>query len=94
MLGAARSGVRIPAGARNLSFFAEHLHLLWGPPSLLFKGHLGYLPGKSDLCLKFIIQLDLALKFRMSGAVPLPPLYVFMAWTEKTFFTFTGKCNH
>ena len=30
-------------------------------------------------------HLQLALKLRMSGVRLLPPLYAFMAWTEKTF---------
>ena len=35
-----------PGRGKRFVFFAERLRLLWGPPSLLFKGCLGYLPGK------------------------------------------------
>jgi len=92
VLGAARSGGSSPGRGKTFVFFAERLRLLWGPPSLLFKGYLGYLPGKSGRCVKYINQLDLALKFRISGAIHLLLLYVFMVWTGRTLFTFTSKC--
>jgi hypothetical protein len=37
-----------------------------------------------------IPQLHLVLRLRMSGAMPILPLYAFMTWTRKTIF-FT--CN-
>lgn len=91
-LGATRSGVRIPAGARDLPRL-QNIYTCSGPPrSLLFKVYLGYLPGKSGRCVKFITQIDLALKFRMSGAVPLLPYTA--SWCDKENFTFTSKCEN
>jgi len=45
---------------------------LWGPPSLLLSGCRRTFRGQSG---------HLLLRLRMSGVIPLLPLYVFMAWT-------------
>jgi hypothetical protein len=49
---------------------------LWGPPSLLFS----VLSRGIKLTTRFHQQL----RFRMSGVIPLLPLYVCMAWTATT----------
>ena len=43
MLQAGQSGFQIPVGARNL--FPQCPHWMWGPPSLLHKGHQGSVLG-------------------------------------------------
>ena len=37
-----QSGGRIPVGARHFSILQNVHTLLWGPPSLLFKGYQDY----------------------------------------------------
>ena len=62
---------------------------LSGPPSFLFIGYWGFFlevrwvgseVDKSPLC---------SAEWRMSGGIPLLPLYAFVAWTGKHYFTCT-----
>ena len=53
--------------------------------SLLFSDSKGFLPwAESGQCLKLTIYFHLVPRLRMSGAVPLFILCVFIAWTGKT----------
>jgi len=53
---------------------------LRGPPSLLFNGQRRSFTGaEQQRC--DVDQLQLVLRLRMSGAIPLLHLYAFMAWT-------------
>jgi hypothetical protein len=64
---AGRSGVRIPIGTKSTVW-------LQGPPSLLFIGYRGSLFGGG---VKLTIHLHLVPRLRMSGVVPLLPLYTY-----------------
>jgi hypothetical protein len=48
----------------------------------------GFFLGSSGWGVKITTLLDLGPRLRMSGAIPLLPLYAFMTWTWKNF-TFT-----
>jgi hypothetical protein len=75
-LRAGPSGVRIPAGQEILYGLqtvqtGNLLSIHWVP---------GFFRGKADGA--WSCHLRLASMFRMSGAIPLLPLWVLMAWTE------------
>ena len=71
------SGVSIPLGLRFLFFSSpENADRLCGPHSLLFSGYCGKAAGGME----FTTHFHLATR-RMSGALPLLPLYTFAAWT-------------
>jgi hypothetical protein len=54
---------------------------LWGPPSLLSNGYQGFFPlGQSSQGVKLTTHLHLVPRSQMSGAIPLLPQYIFMAW--------------
>jgi hypothetical protein len=65
---------------------------LWGPPILLFSGYVGCVPGVKQLGHE-VDHLRTS-RLRMSGAIPLLPLYAFMALTgttsPSTFFPSTA----
>jgi hypothetical protein len=56
---------------------------LWGPPNLLVNGYRGSFPGKIDREVQLTTYLYLVPRLRISGSIPLPHLYVFMAQTGK-----------
>jgi len=83
MLKAGNSGVRIQIGARD--FCPKRPERLWGPTSLLFNEYRGYFPGgQSGRRVTLTIHLQLFPRLRMSGAVPLLPLYALIMWEETT----------
>ena len=76
-----------------LDFFlssAKRPHRLWGPPSLLFSGY-GHSCRVKVARVWLTIRHHLVLRLRMSGAIPLLPLYAFIVSTSmgKRNFTFT-----
>jgi len=78
-LWAGHSGVHIPGGCSP-----NCPDQLWGPPSFLFVGYQGSVlgvkwPGQMTT------HLHLVQRLRMSVAIPLLPLYAFMAWRGITF---------
>jgi hypothetical protein len=76
-----RSGVRIPVGVRNC--FAKFPGRLWGPtqpPIQCFRGYFPALRGRRHKT----THIHLSPGLELSGAIPLLPLYAFIAWTGKT----------
>jgi hypothetical protein len=58
----------------------------WGLHSLLFNESQDlFTLGYSSQGVKLTPNLSIVLRVRMSGAIPLLPLYVFMAWIWETF---------
>jgi hypothetical protein len=58
----------------------------WDVHSLLFRGYQdSFTVGYSSQGVKGTPNLSTLLRMRMSGAIPLLPLYAFMAWTGETF---------
>ena len=55
--------------------FPEYPFFLWGPPSLLFGGYQGSF-HMADWDMKPSTHVHLVPRLRMSGAVPLFPLYL------------------
>lgn len=89
-LWAGRSGIRIPAEARDFSFLFR-----WSTESLslLFELVPGLFAGKtSDRNGKLITCLYIVPKLRMSGPTPLLTLYACMA-SARTTFTFAFSCS-
>jgi len=87
-----QSVVQTPVGARDFSF----QDWLWVPTNLLFSGnHHFFPPWLSRQVMKLTTHLHLLPRLRMTGAVPLLPLYPSMAWTGKTlsFITLCLKFN-
>ena len=80
------SVVQIPVEARDFSF----QDWLWVSTNLLFNGNHHFSPWLSSQVMKLTTHLHLLPRLRMSGGVPLLPLYPSMAWTGKTlpFITF------
>ena len=70
----------VPAEAREYS--ENRPDPLWGQPSILFSGYVGCFPRL--LHLGHEVDHVLASRLRMSGAIPLLPLYAFMALTGTT----------
>jgi hypothetical protein len=70
--GAGRSGPRIPVRARDTFFFTKSPDRLWGSPILLFSAYRGSFLGAKRPVRE--VKLHLALRLRMSGAIPLLPL--------------------
>ena len=54
---------------------------LWDPPSVLFNGYRGSFSQVKQPGRKLPTHLHLVSMLRISGAIPLIPLYIFMAWT-------------
>jgi hypothetical protein len=88
-----RSGVRIPTGAKyfvlsktaKLALCATQSSIQYAPE---------FFPGEKQQRVMVTTDLNLAPRLRMSGAVHLLPLYVFMVLTEKTLiFTFILKAS-
>jgi hypothetical protein len=48
-------------------------------------GYWGFLPGGKRPGAKVTIHLHLVSKLKMSGVIPLLPLYAFMGWTGKNY---------
>jgi hypothetical protein len=69
--------------SKGQEFFSstKHPDQLWGPPSLLFRGYWGSTPGTKPAEHKFNYTSPYSSRLRMSGAIPLFPLYAFIAWT-------------
>jgi len=57
--------------------------LLWGLRSLLFSGYQCFFLGVHGQGMKLTTHIHLLPRLRMSGAVPLIPIYAFVAWTGK-----------
>jgi len=69
-------------GKRYFSF-TKYPDQLWGPPSLLFRGYWVSSLGTKPAEHKFNYTPPCSSRLRMSGAIPLLPLYAFMAWTRE-----------
>jgi hypothetical protein len=59
--------------------------LVWSPPSLIFNWYCGFFYRVKRPGVKLANHLRLVPKLRMSGAIPLLPLYTFMTWTFNFF---------
>ena len=70
---------RIPAGEELFLFPMSRPGQ--GPPVILFNGYQFSVMGVKQLGMKLTTYLNLVLRLRMSGAVPLLPLNTFTAWT-------------
>jgi hypothetical protein len=85
-LRAGRTGVRIPAGTRDLSLL-QNVYTCSGAHLACYSVGTGVIYwGKRGRCMKLTTHLDLAPKFIMSGDIPLLRLYVLMALTGTTLF--------
>ena len=87
-LRAGRSGARIPART-NILLHYKSPDRLWGPPSLLFSGYRGFIPGlkrpgREVVC----FPPNLAPRFKMSGAVTL--LRLALSWRKQRQPYFAG----
>jgi len=60
----------------------KHLDLLCGPPSSLFSGYLVFFPGVKLLGCEVDHSPASSVEVKMSGALPLLPLHVFVGQTE------------
>ena len=74
-LGVGCSGVRVRIDAGDFCCFRS------GQPVCYSGGTRFNLPGVMEPSREATTHLHLALRLRISGAKPLLPLYVFMAWT-------------
>jgi hypothetical protein len=83
-LPAGRSEVQIQMWERDFCFLQTFLDRLWGLPRVFFNGYREFLSVWSKETWDFTTQVYLVPRLRMSGAVPLLPLYVFMVWTDST----------
>ena len=73
-----------PVGARYFSFF-ENVQTGCGAHTASYSVGTGVLPrGYSGRSVKLTAHLHLVPRLRMSGAIPLLPLYAFRVWTGKT----------
>ena len=74
-------GVRISAGTKNFSLLQKRLYRLYAALGLLLSGY----QGAFLWVMRPEREVDhLVLMLRMSGAIPLLPLQIFMALTETT----------
>jgi hypothetical protein len=71
-----RSGLRIPVGARDFSFLQKSI-LTLGPT----QPPIEWAPRFWGWGVKLITHIPLASRVRMSGPIPLIPLYAFMTRT-------------
>jgi hypothetical protein len=85
MLRAGRSGVLIPAEARDFYLLQNVQTGSQDHPASTPSG-TGVLPGDGGRGLQLTAHLHLVTRSRMSGATPLLPLSAFMVWTGKTLF--------
>ena len=62
---------------------------LWSVPSLLVNGYWSVFPAQS---MKLTTRVRLVPRLRMSGGIPLLPLYAFVSWTGKNLLIrWTGE---
>jgi hypothetical protein len=64
---------------------------LWPAPKLLFNVHRRSFPGLKRQVREVDHNLHLVPRLRMSGAIPLFPLYSFISWTGNTSPYHAGK---
>jgi hypothetical protein len=87
-LRAGRSGARIPVRDKGFLSSPKRPDRLWHPPSLLFNGYRVSFQGVKRPR-REVDHFPLVRRLKISGVIPLLPLYAFMAWTRKNFsFTF------
>jgi hypothetical protein len=79
-LRASRSEVIILLGAKFSSILQNFQTSSGGPPNFLYNGHRRSFPGRVVM---LTIHLHLVPRLRMSGAMPLLPLYAVMVWVGK-----------
>jgi hypothetical protein len=75
---AEQSWLRTPEGVKYFSVRQKHPDLLWGPHTLVFNEYRSSYPGIKQPR-REVGHSHLLPELRMSGAVPLLPLYAFMA---------------
>jgi len=72
-----------PCRVKGFFFYPKCPDWLWGSPSLLLNMYQGSFLGLKWLKSEFNYSPPSGAKVRMSGAVPVLPLYAFMVWIGK-----------
>jgi hypothetical protein len=80
---AGRSGVRVPIGARKFSLLQKVQTASGTHTASYSMGSMVNFQEKSGQGVTFTTDLNVVPGLRMSGAIPLLPLYAFMARTGK-----------
>ena len=75
-----------PGSSRGLFSSPKHRYRLWGHPASYSMGTAVMFWAKSGRGVKLTIHLHLLQRIRVSGAIPVLSLYVFMAWTRKATY--------
>jgi hypothetical protein len=89
---AGRSGVRIPAGDREF-VFSKTVQIGCMTHPVSYSIAIGVLSrGYNGRDVMLTSHFHLVQRLRISGAIPLLPLYAFMAWTRTTLPVPTAKC--
>jgi len=83
--------VQIPQETRNFSLFLKCPEQPWGPSSLQLNGYRDSCQAVSGQSMIWPTHLHLVPGLKMSGAMPLLPLYASMAWTGETLL-YNGSC--
>jgi hypothetical protein len=88
-----KCGVRIPAGARDFSPPQNRPDRLWGPPSRLFKGYRGTLPGVKLLGREFEHSAPSTAEVTNESSYTYTPL-ICLHGVDSRNFTFITRVGH
>jgi hypothetical protein len=80
-----------PGNSKGFFFSPKHSDRLWGLPAYHPKGTAVQSWDTSGRGVKLTTHLHLVPRLRVSGAIPLLPLYAFMPWTCKTTYLMDMK---
>jgi hypothetical protein len=83
MLRAGRSGVRIPAETTDLSLIQNVMPGVGAYPASCSMDTVCSYPGKRRKVSE-VVHVLLVSRIKLSGAIPLLPLCIFMVWEERT----------
>ena len=78
-----------PGRGEKYFFSPNHPFQLWGSPSLIFSMCQQPFPqGSNSWGMKLATHLPIVPSLRMSGAIPMLPLFAFMSWKGTLHFCF------
>jgi len=81
-----------PSRVKRFFFYPKCPDWFWGSPSLLLNMYHGSFLGLKWLKPEFNYSPPSGAKVRMSGAVPVLPLYAFMVWIGKALLLLVLYC--